>query len=131
LFAVEEEEEETGFYPAPHEGLRAPRPAPGPVLDQVLVRSRGDRTKQEFGGTREGSVEITITAAAGSAGSLDVIEDGSAFGEASVGARADAIAIHGFDGRYASIDVDRGRAAEISDAIANAVRTNVRVRDGR
>ena len=77
----------------------------------------------------EESIEVAI-AAAWCARGLDVIEDRAAFGEARPRTRADAVTACGFDGRYARIDVDFGGATEVTDAIANAVATNVGIGNG-
>lgn len=70
------------------------------------------------------SVEITI-AATRRTRSLNVVENGSAFGDIGVRAGGDAVAIQGFDGSDAGIDVDLGRATEIAATVANAVRADV------
>ncbi len=77
----------------------------------------------------EGSIEVAI-AAGGFACGLDVVEYRAAFGEVRPRARTDGVTACGFDGRYARIDVDFGGATDVTDAIANAVATNVGIGDG-
>lgn len=56
---------------------------------------------------------------------MNVVENGGTFSDIGVRTGGDAVAIQGFDGRDAGIDVDLGRATEIAATVANAVRADV------